>query len=247
MFSEWQDRTMDTGRPWHVITEPPMYKGAPIWCAPHIEVVRVIDWGYATAGNPGVCLWFACLTDGSVIAFREWVFTETLPKDAAKTILEMSRDVRVKYTVMDTACWQEHEGPSIAEQFSQAGLSPIEADKARTPGWVEMHKYLRSVIAAPNGTTFPMLRFYVGGHDGCSLAARTIPEQLVDPKDPNDIITVGVEDDAADCVRYFCMSRPARSHEPVIEPAVAWILKDIARRRSKMSSFRLGPESMHSR
>lgn len=234
-FPEWEE-----GR--HIVDAVPTYRGQPIYSAPHIDVVRVIDWGYAPTGNPGVCLWFACLTDGSAICFREYVFKETLPEDVAREILHRSTDVRVTYSVGDTAMWQEHEGPSIAEKFAQAGLSLVEADKARVPGWIQVHTWLRETVTdvtATGAKTRPRLTFL---RSGCPTAIRTIPQMIVDPRDPHDIVTKDVEDDAADCVRYFTMSRPGRSHEKAQRnPNLDWIFREIAKRKSRYG--RIGTES----
>jgi len=230
-FSEW-----DVKR--HVIHDPPMYRGKPIWLAEHIEIVRVVDWGYSATGNPGVCLWFACLPDHSAICFREWAFRETLPADVAREIQRQSKDLRVRYTVGDTAMWQEHTGPSIAEQLAKAGLGMVEADKARIPGWVECHNWLKETVHW--GTTeVPRLTFWDGGVPN---TIRTLPEMVVDPKDPNDLVTTNVEDDAADCVRYFVMSRPGKSANVKAEnPAMAWMWKQIRKKRS--NGDRLGTEA----
>jgi hypothetical protein len=235
-FSEWKEAQPD-GRGWHVIDTMPTYRGAPIQYAEHIEVVRVVDWGYAASGNPGMCQWYACLTDGSAIGFMEYVFKETLPADAANEIKRMSQGLRVRYTVGDTAMWQEHEGPSIAECFAVAGVSMVEADKAREAGWVNLHVWLRETVN-DGLVQRPRLSFL---RSGCPITIRTMPQMIVDPVKPMDIVTRGVEDEGADCARYFVMSRPGRSNEKKADPAIAWIFKDIAKR--KRVGSRLGSEA----
>jgi hypothetical protein len=235
-FSEWREATGD-GRPWHVVDVMPTYRGRPIQEAEHIEIVRVIDWGYASAGNPGMCQWYACLTDGSAIGFMEYVFKETLPRDVARMLTEMSAGLRVRYTVGDTAMWQEHEGPSIAEHFSEAGVGMVEADKARIPGWVQLHIWLRETV---NDGLVERPRLAYLRH-GCPTTIRTLPQMVVDPANPADIVTRGVEDEGADCGRYFVMSRPGRSHEKTTDPALAWMFKEIAKR--KRIGTRLGSEA----
>lgn len=226
-FSEWRERTED-GLPWHVLDEAPRYRGRPLWEAAHIEVVRALDWGYAATGNPGVCLWFACLPDGSAIGFREFVFKEMLPKDVAAQIQGMSEGLTIRYTVGDVAMWQEHEGPSIAETFARHGLSMIEGDKARVPGLVELHTWLRETVTEGLRPR-PRLSFL---REACPLTIRAFPAMLIDPKNPHDMVTVGVEDDAPDAARYFVMSRPGRSADPVAapDPRLAWIRREMAKR-----------------
>jgi PBSX family phage terminase large subunit len=222
-FSEWAP--VFDGEPWHVIETLPTYRGQPIIYASHIEIVRVIDWGYAEAGNPGVCLWFACLEDGSAIGFQEYIFRQTLPRDAAEEIKRLSRGLRVRYTVADTAMWQEHEGPSIAEHFELAGVPLIEADKNRIAGWIEVHNWLRTIIET-GVSRYPRLRFL---REGCPHTIRTIPQMVVNPRNPADMETTGVEDDCADDVRYFVMSRPQRSREIMPAPRVLEMIRELKR------------------
>jgi phage terminase large subunit len=245
MFSEWA--ASKDGKHWHVIDRLPMYRGLPIIYAPHIEIVRVLDWGYAEMGNPGVCLWFACLPDGSAICFKEFYFRQLLPSQVAEEIIARSQNLKVRYTVGDTAMWEEHDGPSIAESIENAGVPMQEADRKRINGWVEVHNWLRTELpdnSKFDGSMKPRLRFLDGPADGdfgCPTVIRTLPQQVVDPKHPDDIISVGVEDDGADDVRYFVMSRPAASREPRANAETDWIRTEIARR--KRGAGRLGTEA----
>lgn len=234
-FSEWSE-TKD-GRPWHVIEDLPTYKGQPIVTAPHLQIVRVLDWGYSPAGNPGCCLWIACLTDGSAIVFDEWIFRELLPKDVARIIQQKSTGLRIRYTIGDTAMWAEHQGPSIAEQLEAAGLGMVEADKERVAGWVSLHTWLRdtrSVLVGDRLVTYPRLRVV---RRACPYTIRTIPQMVVNPKDPEDVMTVGVEDDAADCLRYFAQDRGGPSREPQATPEATWMAREIRRRERRDRAY----------
>ena len=235
-FSEWKE-TKD-GQPWHVIDTLPTYHGQPIVEADHIQIVRVIDWGYSSTGNPGVCLWIAVLTDGSAIVFKEFVFKEMLPSEVAEEIKRQSVGMKARYTIGDTAMWAEHEGPSIAERFEMCGLGMIEADKQRVAGWVALHVMLRDTITEIRNdvpVTFPKLRFL---RSGCPHTIRTLPQMVVDPKNPQDVLTTGVEDDAADCLRYFAQDRGGPSKEPKRNPETNWIRREI--RQRKWKSLRAG-------
>lgn len=234
MFSEF--RMTRDGKPWHVIEELPRYQGKPIIEWPHYEVVRSIDWGYK---DFGVCLWAVILPDGSAIVFKEWFFKEMTPEDVAKEILRRSEGLKVRYTVADYQMMQEHTGPSIAEEFAQAGLSLIEADKNRKAGWVQLHTWLRDELDHGQGP-FPRLRFL---RSGCPRLIRAIPEMVIDEKDPEDIVSRGVDDHGPDALRYLVMSRlsPSREPKPPKSPARAEIDRLIARKRR--SAGRLGSEA----
>lgn len=225
-FSEWVAETKDG--PWHVRDSMPTYKGTPIHLCDWAEVVVAVDWGYAEEGTPGMALWFLCLDDGSYIAFREYVFKQTLPKDVALTILEKSEDLRIRYYVGDPQMFTEHEGPSIAELMAREGVSMIEADHERVPGWVNMHVALQETVH--NGVIERPKLSYLKPQpngDGCPVAIQSIPNMVVDPKKPHDMVTVGVEDEASDTTRYFLMSRPGASSMPKPAGKLEWIFKQI--------------------
>lgn len=225
-FPEWAPSK--DGRPWHVIDQMPTWRGRSILDTPGIEIIRGIDWGYSASGNPGVCLWFAAMPDGSLVGFQEWVFRETLPKDAAREILARSTGMRVRYTVCDPSMFQAHEGPSVAEHMEQEGLALTPGDNARAAGWITLHNWLRETINDGTGER-PRLRFL---RSGCPQTIRTLPTMVVDPKKPEDIVTVGVEDDCVDSLRYIAQSRVMPSREVLpVDPGVAAMLREIKRLR----------------
>lgn len=226
-FPEFQ-ATKD-GAPWHVIETLPTWKGRPILELKDLEIVRAVDWGYAAGGNPGVCLWIALLPDRTAVVFQEFVFKELLPQDAAAEILDRSRGMRVRYTVCDPSMYQAHEGPSVAEHFARAGVSLVEGDNSRVPGWVALHQWLRETVDDGTGPR-PRLRFL---KDGCPVTIRSLPEQTINPKKPEDIVTVGVLDDPADCLRYFAMSRASPSRESAPPSPYANLLAEIRRVRRR--------------
>lgn len=232
-FDEWRE-TKD-GRPWHVIEELPKFKGEPITALSWIEIVRALDWGYSEAGNPGLCLWFACLPDGTAVCFQEYYFKKTLPEDVAKEIKRRSEGMRVRYTVADPAVFREHQGESIAETFNKHGVPLIEGDNERESGWIRLHVWLRETVNDGVTGERPRLQFYrsPAASTSCKDAVRTIPDMIVDPKNTADIETRGVEDEAADCTRYFVMSRPSPSKQPVVDNGVKEVLDMIAQLRRK--------------
>lgn len=246
-FEEWRE-TKD-GRPWHVIEELPRINGKSILDLPWIEIVRSIDWGYSEAGNPGLCKWYACLPDGTAIAFREYYFKKTLPADAAAEIKRRSEGLKVKYSVADPAMFREHTGETIAETFARNGVPLIEGDNERVQGWIRYHAWLCETVNDGVTGERPRLQHYRSPIDplSCRGSARTIPEMVVDPKDPADIETRGVEDESVDCDRYFVMSRPAPSREPKpeINPGVREALEFIAKQRRMRG--RIGTEAMRRR
>jgi phage terminase large subunit len=243
-FADWRETL--NGKPWHVIDTLPRYKGVPITEIPWIEIVRSLDWGYSETGNPGLCLWFACLPDGTAICFREFYFRQMLPAEVAAEIKRRSDGLKVKYTVADPAMFREHTGESLAETFNTNGVPLIEGDNERESGWLRMAAWLKETVDDGTGAR-PRMQFYRSPTDthSCITSTKTIPEMVVDPKNPRDIETRGVQDEAADCVRYFAMSRPAPSREPASD-FNAMEIKELIRaaERRNRNSRRLGMESV---
>jgi len=234
-FAEWkQDR--------HVVDEIPTINGKPITEIPWIECFRAVDWGYT---ENGCCGWYACLPDGRLLKFKEFVFKTTIAKNVAKAIKEMSRGIKIRYTIADPSMWMKGGamGESIAETFAKAGVGLIQADNDRINGWQRLHHWL---IETAGQDDTPLLRFY---RHGCQYTIRTLPLMVSDPKRPGDIKSKAVEDHAADETRYAVMSRPAPSinkiRKIVIPGTIGWEVKRILdkQRRGK----RLGAESVRRR
>ena len=219
-FSEFKEKRED-GRVWHVINEMPRMlhedQMIPIVQVPFIEITRCIDWGYSEA-EPGYCAWIAHLPDGTALVFKEVVFKQMIPEDVAGKIIEMSRGMRIRRTVGDPMMWAEREGRSIAHHFASKGLSMYPANNDRENGWVALHTWLVSTYDDGFGER-PRMQFLSpqqGDWDyGCPYAIRTLPSLQVDPKNPRDIMEgSGVEDHAADALRYWASNWPAPSRLP---------------------------------
>jgi hypothetical protein len=240
-FSDWRE-TRD-GKPWHVIEELPRIKGIPITQVKWVEIVRALDWGYSAAGNPGLCIWAACLPDHTIVVFDEYYFKETLPADVAREIKRRTGGMRVRYTVADPALFREHTGESIAETFAREGVPLNDGDNERKSGWIRLHAWLSETVS-DGVNERPRLQVYRSATSaGCPGVARTLPEMVVDPKDPEDIETRGVEDEAADCLRYLVMSRLAPSKEPPIDNGVREMLAMVAKLRRQQNTHVLGSEA----
>jgi hypothetical protein len=215
-FSQFAERKLGTD--WHVIQEMPKINGVPVHLVPWVQIVRLIDWGYSDL-EPGYCGWMAMLPDGTAILFKEWTFKGHIPEKAAKRIVEESKGLNIRFTVGDPMMWRESVGESIAETMARHGVSMIEANNERENGWMRVHAWLSTVY---NDGTGPRPRLQMlapqpaGTGLGVPYAIRTLPSLQTDPKHPKDITqATGVEDHAADAIRYWASNRPAPSHEPV--------------------------------
>jgi len=203
-FSEWR-------RAHHVVPTGRIYDGR--W-------VVAVDWGYMA---PGVAL-FACISaDGRITVVKEYVFKMTIASEVAKEIAKAATSLGIKRLTGpgDTEMWkpQTDSGESIAETFTRFGVHLTKADKDRVNGWQRLRHWLRP---APDGD--PWLQVT----EDCPYLSRTIPSLVMHEKFPEDIAD-GLEDHAADALRYLVMSRPSPEHAlstiDVPENSPAWLMR----------------------
>jgi hypothetical protein len=90
-----------------------------------------------------------------------------------------------------------HVGESIAETFQRYRVPVVSADNDRLNGWQRVQEMLRD---APDGRPWLVV------HHRCRYLARTLPAAVRDPKEPEDVDTMG-DDHALDALRYGAMSR----------------------------------------
>ena len=237
---EFQEfRAEKDGVPWHIAEELPTLNGKVITEIPWIEVFRCLDWGYS---ENGCCLWIACLPDGRLLVFQEYVFKGVITARAAKTIKEMSRGLRIRYTVADPSMWvkEGHIGESMAETFGRNGVGLIQADNDRMNGWQRLHHWLTETASDPPR---PLISFW---RKGCPYLIRTLPLMVSDPKRPGDIKSKAVEDHGADALRYGVMSRPApslyRPRKVIVPGSIGWEVQRILKKQRRHSV--LGAESV---
>lgn len=166
---------------------------------------RSMDWGY---NDPCCVLWHAVDGEGKVYTYRELYVRETLARDVAAKIVEMTDACEdIAYTVASPDMWQRRgiksdiDGESIAETFARCGVPLIKADNARVIGWQRCREYM---ALAPDG--LPWWRV----SSSCSNLIRTLPLMIYDDHRPEDI-SDGIEDHAAEALRYGLMSRPSKA------------------------------------
>lgn len=214
-FHEFSPKTRE-GKAWHVIPEIPTINGVPIWRVPYVQIIRVVDWGYSEL-EPGWVGWIAMLPDNTACLFKEHISVKTIPEKLAQVIIALSDGMKIRYTLGDPMMWKEREGLSIAEQMARNGCSMIPANNERENGWIALHAWLTTTHDDGQGPypIFTILARQPGGEFGCSYAIRTLPSLQTNPEKANDILQpTGVEDHAADALRYWASNRPAPSLLP---------------------------------
>jgi hypothetical protein len=165
-----------------------------------------MDWGF---NAPGVILWWAHVGDNHWHIVRELKFQHESVETVAKRWKAMMKELglkKVSYVAADPSMWaktgqnvtkRNPSGQSIAETLQGYGLPMLKGDNDRKNGWQRCHELLRN---APDGT--PWLTV----DKTCIYGLRSLPAQVSDKKDPDDIDTGG-DDHWVDAWRYGAMSR----------------------------------------
>lgn len=176
-----------------------------------------MDWGYAKPFSIG---WWAVTGDGRMIRYREMYGCEEGKHNLGvkRPAIEVAREAwetsvaeGCTEMVADPACWakigtaQQSEPESIAEIFASVGWTMTKGINDRVSGLQRMHDMMK--VVAHDG--LPLLLVF----DTCGAFIRTIPQLVVDEKNPEDVDTKG-EDHVYDDSRYAVMSRQAKILQP---------------------------------
>lgn len=192
-FFTWRE-TKD-GQPWHVRTRE-IVPTEVAWFAS-------MDWGF---NAPGVVLWWAILPDGHYHIAHEWKFaglTADLVADGIHRVNAFLGIPKLRYIACDPSMARrdgQGRGESILETLSRHGLPMRPSDNDRKNGWARCQQ----LLAADRSGRAP----WVTIDEGCRYGRRTMPAQVQDKTDPDDLDTDG-DDHWADAFRYGAMSRPA--------------------------------------
>ena len=188
-FFEW--RAEHEGKPWHVravVQEPADLRG--------LTVGGGLDWGSA---SPGVYGFYVVLPDGRLHKFDEIKFQR-------QTVAEVAGQIRRKWaewgvTTLPAAgadpalkAKTGQIGESIQQTFARHGVPLIMVSNDRLNGWQRVHEALRP---HPDGQG----PFFSVDPARCKYTARTMPLQVQDAHNPEDLDTDG-DDHAADETRY---------------------------------------------
>ena len=174
---------------------------SPFELDPNWKWFRSMDWGY---NDPCCVLWHAVGPDNRIFTYRELYVEQTLARDVADRVRDLSYGEKISYTVASPDMWQTRgthdiEGENIAEIFAAHGVPLIKADNSRVIGWQQMHEFMAD---APDGKP----RWII--FDTCENLIRTLPLLFHDEHKQEDV-SDKCEDHAAEAARYGLMSRPA--------------------------------------
>lgn len=186
-----------------------------------LEAFGSCDWGF---NAPGCFLLWLCLVDGHYHIVAEHKFRQKSAEVVADEIKTLIRElgVKLRYVACDPAMKQKTghgKGEAIMETLQRKGLPMRPSDNDRINGWMRVHELLQ---VAPDGVPWLTVE------PTCKYLIRSLPAQMSDRKDPDDIDTGG-DDHAVDALRYGAMSRPSPTRlmlqqkklHPMLEEALA--------------------------
>lgn len=162
---------------------------------------RACDYGY---GSHTAVLWFAVTPSEQLVVYRELYVSKVTASDLADMILELERNERVRYGVLDSSLWHNRgdRGPSLAEQMILKGCRWRPSDRSRgsrVAGKNEVHRRLQ----LDEFTGEARMVFF----NTCTNLISQLPSLPLDKNNPEDVDT-NAEDHVYDALRYGCMTRP---------------------------------------
>jgi hypothetical protein len=204
--------------PWHVIPDP-------FWQPPpHSLIYGSVDYGY---GNPWSAKFHAAMADGHYVAFKEFYGTKVRDRDQARRIAwwiteawavqDDARQPRWKfaYIIMDSQMWNSRAeyglSKSIADvyvdELGPLGINVIPTAKGPGSRKARYQRMLEALSPGPDG--FPWCQWTTA----CPNFIRTLPQLIIDPNDPDDILHGTTpdrkqDDHCYDDESYFLNSRP---------------------------------------
>lgn len=165
---------------------------------------------------------------GALINFAEWygcrkdrngqiVPNEGLKlpsRDVARGIksrekaMRQSMGISINPGPADPAIWASQDGPSVADNMAQEGVTWVRADNARIMGWQQMRERIWGDDEDDGKPENRQPMFYV--FSSCTDMIRTLPAAPHDERIIDDIDTE-FEDHDLDQARYACMFRRRES------------------------------------
>ncbi len=156
------------------------------------------------------CYWFAIDSQGNEYCYKELYQNELIISEAAKRILEVNGDDKIKYTYGPPDLWNRRNdtGKSAYEIFRENGVILTKSSNDRVQGWYAMKEHLKVVKTRDEQTGEPIKTSKLKFFANCKNAIRTIPQLQYDEKHPNDTAREPHEiTHSPDAIRGFCIER----------------------------------------
>lgn len=172
----------------------------PFMIPKHWRKYRAIDYGLDMLA----CLWIAVDEHRRAVVYRELYEANLIVSEAAEKIRSLTNEDEFIYlTLAPPDLWSRRQetGRSVADIFSEQGISLSKTSNDRIAGWMAMKEYFNP-IKNEFGELEPKLKAF----STCFNLNRTIPMLRHDEKKVNDISTEPHEiTHAPDALRCFCV------------------------------------------
>lgn len=174
---------------------------------------RTIDYGL----DKLACYWIAIDTESNEYCYKELYESELIISEAAKRILEVNGDDKIRYTYGPPDLWNRRNdtGKSAYEVFKENGVVLTMSSNDRVQGWYDMQEHLKIYTAKDEQTGEEKKTSKLKFFRNCVNIIRCIPQLQYDETNPNDTsrepheITHG-----PDAIRGFCIERTKATHIP---------------------------------
>jgi phage terminase large subunit len=127
--------------------------------------------------------------------------SDLIVSEAAKKMKEVLGDASIWLAPPDLWNRRQETGKSVADIFSEHGISLTKSNNERVNGWMAVKEWLNPFKDVDEVTRARLTIF-----DNCKNLIRTLPAVQYDDKNPNDVAKEPHElTHAPDAIRYFCV------------------------------------------
>ena len=167
---------------------------------------RTMDYGLDMLA----CYWIAIDPRGNEFVYKELYEPDLIISDAAKRILEINGEDKIKYSYAPPDLWNRRNdtGKSAYEIFRENDVKLTKSSNDRIVGWYAVQEHLKIVKQKDEQTGKEIRRSKLRIFNTCRNLIRTLPVVQRDEKNPNDVAKNPHElTHAPDAIRGFCIER----------------------------------------
>jgi phage terminase large subunit len=178
---------------------------------------RSIDYGLDMLA----VLWFAVSPTNEVYTYKELHESDRIISDAARRILEVNGDDKIRCTYAPPDLWSRTKdtGKSIQETFATHGVPFYKSSNARVEGWLAVKEAIKPITTKDPVTGKEVVTSNLRVFSNCVNLIKNIQAIQRDEKDPNDCATEPHDiTHICDSLRGYCIVRYANHRSEVKEP-----------------------------
>ena len=167
---------------------------------------RTLDYGLDMLA----CYWIAIDDKGYEYVYKELYESDLIISDAAKRILEVTGDDKIKITYAPPDLWNRRNdtGKNAYDIFRENGVILTKSSNNRVLGWYSVQEHLKIETKKDEQTGDEIRISKLRIFETCRHLLRTLPVIQRDEKNPNDCAKEPHElTHAPDALRAFCIER----------------------------------------